>query len=314
MNWQATLGVALGLVSGCSAEDTIACGAAWAGCPGPAASLAAFEFEAGQAEDVAKLSGAQEAAPGVVIGERTSEAGRAAARDYLLRRFEAIGLPGALQEIRSPADMTLTGANVMALLPATTSSETWIVVGAHFDTFEMAPGAADNATGVSLVLAAAEFAMGLPRRNDNIAFVLFDEEETGLNGSGRMLHAAQDEGWSIAAMYNTDMVAHDADGDRLVEVHTEDAGLAQAYRDASEHAGLAMPIHVGPGFSSDDFIFAREGIPSAALIEGFTTGDTTPHYHRETDTFEHVNLEYLATATRLTLQVLAERVDVQPEG
>ncbi len=143
-----------------------------------------------------------------------------------------------------------------------------------------------------------------------MSFVLFDLEEVGLHGSATYVARASDR--EMVAMLNVDMVSYDGDGDGLVELHTADGALPASFRSASTHAGLDVPIHVGPGFGGDDHFFTEAGIPAASLIEGWSTGDTTPHYHRATDVFERVQLDYLATATRLMLQVLAERLGRGP--
>ncbi|HTU24095.1 MAG TPA: M20/M25/M40 family metallo-hydrolase, partial [Pirellulales bacterium] len=65
----------------------------------------------------------------------------------------------------------------------------WILLSAHFDHLGMRgkvlyPGADDNATGVAMLLEVAEyFALRKEKPRRTIAFISFDQEETGLRGS-----------------------------------------------------------------------------------------------------------------------------------
>lgn len=75
----------------------------------------------------------------------------------------------------------LTGANLLAEPPAGARRPT-VVVGAHLDTVDAAPGADDNASGVAALLEVARLLGGMPSAPD-VTFMVFDMEELGLIGS-----------------------------------------------------------------------------------------------------------------------------------
>ena len=60
--------------------------------------------------------------------------------------------------------------------------------------------------------------------------------------------------------------------------------------------------------SSDHTVFRNAGFTAVGLMEGWTTGDTTPHYHTSGDTYDKIDLPYLEVATRLMMQMVADRV------
>ncbi|MBA3454248.1 MAG: M28 family peptidase, partial [Deltaproteobacteria bacterium] len=122
---------------------------------------------------VSELAGETEIAPGLRLMHRASVAERDAARTYLLAELTALGYTPTRHGYP-------TGGNVVAMLESTTGGMELIVVGAHFDSVTAGPGAADNATGVAIVLAAARYLRELPVRQHPVAFVLFDQEEIGL--------------------------------------------------------------------------------------------------------------------------------------
>lgn len=53
-------------------------------------------------------------------------------------------------------------------------------------------------------------------------------------------------------------------------------------------------------------------IPLRLIIKGLTeeyvNGDTTPHWHKSTDTYKTVNFEYLAAVTTVVSEVFKELI------
>ncbi|XKE51539.1 M28 family metallopeptidase [Sutcliffiella horikoshii] len=71
-------------------------------------------------------------------------------------------------------------ANVVAFKPG--KSEKVLVVGAHYDSAAAGKGSDDNASGVAVMLEAAEVLKKIPTPY-SIVFVAFGAEEVGLQGS-----------------------------------------------------------------------------------------------------------------------------------
>ena len=198
-----------------------------------------------------------------------------------------------------------TARTCSPFLPATSESDEYLVLGGHFDSVGRAPGANDNATGCAAVLGTARHLVGLSQRSRNVYVVLFDEEERGLQGSHAFAEKLQAEGKKVVAVHTIDQMGWDADGDGALELEIPYEGAVELYRQAAEAAGFDSEIHVTEESGSDHSAFRQLGMPAVGLTEEYRNGDTTPHIHRPTDTWDTVDFTYLSRATRL-VQVAME--------
>jgi len=246
-----------------------------------------------QTEVVKKLAGGAEIIPGSTLENRGTPENRAQVRDYLDQVLGSMGLEPQRQPYRE------NGENVFALLPATSESGEYIVLGGHFDSAGRSPGASDNATGCALVLGAARYLAELGQRSRNVYVVFFDEEERGLRGSTAFAEKLQAEGKDVVAVHTIDQMGWDADRDGAIELELPYPGAVELYRSAAGAAGFNSEIHVTEESGSDHTAFRRLGMPAVGLTEEYRNGDTTPHIHRPTDTWDTVDFTYLAQATRL---------------
>lgn len=250
-------------------------------------------------EVVAKLSGARPIAEGVTLTRRATPAQRETARAYILAELRAAGLDADYHEYA-------TGKNVRArLAPTTASTAPRVVVGAHYDGVPAGPAAADDATGVALVLAAARYLAGLPRRDRAVELVLFDQEETGLLGSAAYVASLRAEGATIDSAHCFDMLSFDGNGDHAVELWSPSPTLQELYQRHGTPRGI--PVRAVRFTSSDHQSFLSRALPAVGVGEEFVGNDHTPHYHRATDTYDRVDFGYLARMTRLAFDVLADR-------
>ncbi len=124
--------------------------------------------------------------------------------EILLAALDHAGL-SEVEARRFPGDPELV--LVTGLLPGEAAGE--ILLTAHFDTVEGSPGAADNAAGCAVIIAAAAHLAEIPRRR-TVRVLLFDGEERGGLGSSawvRSLDAEQKN--AILAAINVDLIAWD---------------------------------------------------------------------------------------------------------
>lgn len=250
-------------------------------------------LEAFQREVVLKLTGGDDIVPGIRLTQRASPENRELVRTYLEGVLRSMGLEPQRHPYRE------NGASVFALLPSTSPSDRYVVLGAHFDTVSRTPGASDNATGCAAVLAAARHLVGRDRRMSNLYVVLFDEEEGGLRGSRAFAEMLQAEGKEVVAVHTVDQMGWDEDGDGAIELEVPYEGAVELYQEAARGVGFTGTIHVTGEPGSDHTAFRRLGMPAVGLTEEYRNGDTTPHIHRPTDTWDTVNFPYLARATTL---------------
>lgn len=250
---------------------------------------------------VSTLGGASEIAPGVMLQHRASIAEREYARTFLLDEFAAISVPAT--SIAYTYDGR-SGGNIIATLAPTdaaNASAPAILVGAHFDSVGAGPGAADNATGIAIVLASARFLSTVPRARP-IVFALFDQEELGLIGSRAYALSLTTAGTPLRGAHIFDMLAWDGDSDRTVELWSPSPALEALYRDHGPAANT--PITAVTFASSDHKAFLDAGFPAVGIGEEFVGGDHTPHYHKATDTVANVQFAHLDAVTRLAFAVL----------
>ncbi len=185
-----------------------------------------------------------------------------------------------------------TSYNVVARPPDGTCR---VVVGGHYDSVPMSPGANDNASGTATVLELARLLADDPQRG-GVCFVLFGAEEEGLLGSHEFVARLNpEERARLLAMINLDMVGV---GDRWLIVGTRE--LAQEAARQAEALGAAYQVGELPrGFSSDHASFMEAGIPAVLFHR-----QDDPRYHSPEDRAQYVDGTALAQAARFSLAVI----------
>lgn len=231
-------------------------------------------------------------------GRGSYQPGAKQTADYIARKFKKLGLEVIRQHLYRNAD------NVIGIFRG---GDEAIVVSAHYDHLGVQagvvyPGADDNASGASVLLALARDAVERSYAR-TIVFVAFGAEEAGLVGSRYYItHPA----WPLAktaGVINFDMVGRnffEAGADKPATVGVigleADAKLAAAARAAAKRAHMsvvAAPAKLvrmfGFAYRTDDWWF-RGRIPVAVH---FSTG-FHPDYHKPTDTVDKLVPSQLA--------------------
>ncbi|MFC1731042.1 M28 family metallopeptidase [candidate division KSB1 bacterium] len=251
-----------------------------------------------QTDIMAKLTGAEEISPGVTIPNRNTPENREIARQYIFDTLREFGY----EPVRHP--YREDGENVYAVLDATAESDEYVLLGAHFDSVRDCPGANDDGSGTVMVLTIARMMKQVKGRSKNMIFVLFDEEERRMQGSGAFAQKLQDEGLNVVSVHTIDQMCWDEDGDRAIELEIPYDGAVELYAEAKEAAGFTFTIHITEETGSDHRSFRRLGFNAVGLTEEYRNGDTTPHYHKPTDTFDTVNFEFMLSSTLLTYEAM----------
>jgi peptidase M28-like protein len=167
----------------------------------------------------------------------------------------------------------------------------YVVVGAHYDTKDIAgfAGANDGASGTAI---AAELARSIRRPRHTVHFVFFDGEESP---SGVPDDDFEDEGLrgsNVAAPAFAGaraMILLDFVGDRSLSIPREtnsDEGLWRKLRAAARRvgAGPVFPNGVGTPVLDDHLPFQDAGVPSIDLIDF-----DFPCFHRRCDNMAAVS-------------------------
>lgn len=157
-------------------------------------------------------------------GRSIGTPGGARARAYLLGRLKAIGLAPLKDSLQLPftsqgrGGTTIAGVNLVGIVRGTRQPDSYIVLSGHYDHVGVRngllyPGADDNASGTSAVVAIATW---LTRNapTHSVIIALFDGEESGLMGARAFVANPPVPLERIVANVNLDMVSRN-DKDEL---------------------------------------------------------------------------------------------------
>jgi len=209
------------------------------------------------------------------------------------------------------------GRNVVGVLPATdpTDATPHIVIGGHYDHlsswggypakdtgFGPRPGADDNASGISVVLALAEALARAPRRNCHYVFAAFSGEEYFFVGSKHYVRFPAMPLDQCAVMVNLDQIGRVRDDQVVVLGSVMDAALGGMLRQANDE-GVAMglsPIPIKNIFWSDNASFVWKGVDTLF----FHGGRDWATYHQRGDLPKTINLPGLSRVARLAFDTV----------
>lgn len=218
---------------------------------------------------------------------------------------------------QKPFSYNLT--NIACVKPGLTNNT--MIISAHYDSRTMvlndskgrAPGADDNASGVSILLEVARILSNLSLEH-RISFVLFSGEEQGKWGSKYYADYINEADIDLELLINLDMVGFQSQGSNnfLVEydngnvVQDNDMysqSIAQFIKDiALKYTGLNTTLGI---LGNADYL------PFEALgytVIGFHDDGVTknPNYHRSSDTHDTLDYEYMASITNLTIATILQ--------
>jgi hypothetical protein len=253
----------------------------------------------------AVLTGQKPMPDGLTIPERGTTQGRDLTRKFIMSVLESYGYKPELHNYRS------SGSNILVRLMAEQPTQEYILVGAHLDSVRNA-GADDNNSGTVAVLEAARVLKNLQGRKLNLIFAWFDEEELGLVGSRYLAKDLKKQGLNITSVHTLDMVGWDSDKDRVIEIEQPDGPLWDYYQMVNKSHQLNLPLSRTSSGDTDHVAFRNEGFTSVGLCEEWVGGDTTPYYHRRTDTYTTLDFGYLHKVSQLMVAAIGDLVRAVP--
>jgi aminopeptidase YwaD len=172
--------------------------------------------------------------------------------------------------------------NVVGDVPGDGNPEEQVVIGCHYDGFDIAQSAIDNASGTAVLMDVARaLSRGTHSQERTIRFVWFAAEELGMVGSHAYVDQHGSEMENVVAMMTTDWPGSPAT-----------CGVQRPFRGLSERLENTLRGHVsgvsmGLGMYSDHFPFMLAGVP-AMWIGGSITGKDLEIYHTVFDTADKV--------------------------
>ena len=197
-----------------------------------------------------------------------------------------------------------------------------IVIGAHYDTVPGSPGADDNATGVAVLLELARDIASAPLKYP-VQLVAFDMEEYGYLGSSHHAAKYKQQQKSIRLMISLEMLGY---CNHNPNSQSYPAGLKHFYPNSGNFIALIGTLRTVPDLinlsgkirksgqpcewlpvpnrglivpdtrRSDHVPFWDNGYPAIMVTD--TANMRNPHYHRESDRIETLDLDFLAGVCR----------------
>jgi Zn-dependent M28 family amino/carboxypeptidase len=230
-------------------------------------------------------------------GRKAGTKGIEKAAQYIEKEFERIGLKnfGTQKAYRQNFEQRgLSLFNVIGYLEGKSKKEEFVVISAHYDHLGVKQGeeedlifngANDNASGVSAVLALAEFFSNKNNNERSILFIAFTAEEMGLIGSNYFGRNIDPE--KIIAGINIEMIGKESPfGPKtawLTGYNRSDFGeIIKKNLTGSEYTVYPDPYtRYNLFFRSDNASLARLGVPAHT----FSTSpmDKDLDYHKVSD-------------------------------
>lgn len=261
-------------------------------------------------------------------GRAAGTAGNEAARGFIHKRFEEIGLlplPGFAAYThtfpvvpRETDAEPIIGANLIGYIPGKSpGAGPVLLVTAHYDHLgvregEIYNGADDNASGAAALVAVAEY-FALHRPEHDMVIAALDAEEMGLLGARALARMDGLDMGRVALNLNFDMVGRSEAGELYAAGTYHTPELAGIVAEIAPDAPVTLLMghdrpEDGPNdwtLQSDHAVFHQMGIP----ILYFGVEDH-PGYHNPSDDFDALTLDFFVRAAD-TLVMVAQSVDGQ---
>ncbi len=210
------------------------------------------------------------------------------------------------------------------ILSSSTHYNSTIIIGAHYDsraknindTSVRAPGADDNASGVSAVLELSRILSHLDLKY-NLQFVLFSGEEQGFWGSKNYIKYLDNNNITknIDLYINFDMIGYPPSNESNKVILEYDVGNEDEKNDkysktialfikqiASKYTNLNATLSELGG--SDFIPFEASNITVIGIHD--EGPEKNPYYHNSTDLPDTINIKYLTSVTKMTLATILE--------
>lgn len=232
------------------------------------------------------------------------------------------------------------GVNYVGDLVGSNPSSGVVLIGAHIDATQSrsggsaAPGGDDNGTGVAGMLEAMRV-LSHYEFEKTIRFVLFDAEESGMDGSQAYMNSLSLSGkGEIVSVTSFDMVGYNHNGNNIATLCIKDTEQGREWQgqfaDAVNTYSTLTPDLTKVSKWSDHDAFDAEGIAAGLLVEELSDASwpVNPYYHTTSDyvldedgnfqtlkdgTTQYVDLAYATEMTKATVGWAATLASPIPE-
>ncbi len=219
----------------------------------------------------------------------------------LVRRSEQADEPLRVRIRTENTVGSTTSRNVVGEIPGNQLSDQVIIIGAHFDGHDIAPGAMDDAAGAAVAMEAgrllARCAGSLAR---TVRIVCFAAEEIGLLGSRAYVRDHSEDLDCFNFMLNLDGAGRGGEMGILLQDWPE---LLPVFEQVSQDMKWPFTTDVGLAMSSDMYPFSFFGVPSGRLAD-FSEVSTSRNWgHTVADTLDKVSPSDLRKDSTLVARI-----------
>lgn len=247
-------------------------------------------------------------------GRKTGTRGAEMARNYLEKRFKAIGLKSFVQLKGYEQDFSfntskgiIQGKNMIGFIPG--KSDKVIVISAHYDHIgiirnEIHNGADDNASGVAALLKFATYYQ-THKPNHTLIFAAFDAEEMGLQGAKAFVANPPVNLDQITMNINMDMISHNNKGELYACGTFKYPQLKNYFYTTNPNLKVLLG-HDDPALGKDDW--TRQSDHSAFNDKNipFIYFGVEDHkdYHKASDDYQNINKTFFTDASNAILEII----------
>lgn len=225
-----------------------------------------------------------------------------------LQALHADGEAVSVEIETSSACADLRVENLVAALPGKSGQK--VVLGGHFDSWDLGQGALDNGLGIAQLFDAARLLQAhSPANRHAVEIVFFNAEEWGLWGSRDYVKRHDMD--AVRAMLNLDMVGRPTALNAMG--FAELIPLLRAF--AADLSSWAFKPEVAnkTWLGSDHHPFICEGVPSITFNAPIDA-EKVRYYHDFADTFDKVDAEMLGRATAIVALLAFELANDTQSG
>jgi len=230
--------------------------------------------------------------------------------DYSFKSYAPKNLDRTIPD-PEPIEIEAVGAkNLVLTIPGHgPNAHEQVLMTAHLDSTSNkpqteAPGAEDNASGVSALMEAARL-FRYYKFDRTIKIIFFTGEEQGLYGSYAYTEDFRHESDNMLGVVNLDMFGYDADRDYCMELHVgtmpESNVVGNCFTSVNNNYNLGVKVEYLTNEAidrSDHYHFWRIGVGAVEILENYDyhsasygcngVRDRNPHYHRTTDLIQNM--------------------------
>ncbi len=225
------------------------------------------------------------------------------ARDWIMAKYASFGYEAQLDSFKySSLDLQNIIVEKAGLQPGK-----WIILSAHYDSYNNSPGANDNGSGVVACMQIAKIMKDIDCEI-GVRIVHFSAEESGLVGSTHYVANSLDKGDELQLVLNLDQLGGSkaADNSKITcerdehmnpsSNNTQSALVTDTLAQLTRNYSFLEPV-IAQAYSSDYIPFQDSGY----IITGLYQESNYPFYHSENDVVANMDVNATEQVIRVAL-------------